>query len=151
MSNFITILVVMAFAYVVLKIVVLPRLALRRAAKAGQAVTQLSGQTDGQAAGATPLSVPGAIPVTLPGIMQAGRFSGQPFQAPASRPVTCFDMRIIDLSTIGKGDGDTLEQRITYTVSEMLLTLCSRGFAPTLGALMLTDDLLMFYATYSAL
>lgn len=143
MADVITIIVVMAFAYVVLKIVVLPRLALKRAAKAGQTVAQLTGQTDGQAAG--------AMPPSFPGIMQAGRFSGQPFQAPASRPVTCFDMRIIDLTTIGKGDGDTLEQRITYTVSEMLLTLCSRGFTPTLGALMLTDDLLMFYATYSAL
>lgn len=140
MSDVITIIVVMAFAYVVLKIVVLPRLALRRAAKAGQALTQQAGQ---QTAGTSAPS--------LTDIMQAGRFSGQPFQASVSRPVTCFDMRIIDLSTIGKGDGDTLEQRITYTVSEMLLTLCSRGFTPALGAMMLTDDLLMFYVTYSAL
>lgn len=150
----ITIAVVMVFAYIVAKKTLLPRLALRRAAKAGLTSAQQAGQViagqavSGQALTGQTQAVMDTTSPSLTGLMQPGRFSGQPFQT--SRPVTCFDMRLIDLSTIGKGDGDTFDQRITYAASEMLLGLCSRGAVPTLGAVMLMDDLLMLYATYTA-
>lgn len=145
MADVISILVVIVFVYIVTKKVFLPRLALKRAAKAGQTVMQQPGQTvPGQTIPATGASL---FPAD---IMQAGRFSGHIPQTPSSRPVTCFDMRLIDLSTVGKSDGDTVEQRVTYAASELLLSLCSRGVVPTLSALMLTDNILMLYATYSA-
>lgn len=145
MADFISILVVIVFVYIVTKKVFLPRLALKRAAKTGHIVTQQPGQTvPGQTVQATGVSLSPAD------LMQAGRFSGHIPQTPSSRSVTCFDMRLIDLSMIGKGDGDTIEQRITYAASELLLSLCSRGAVPALDALMLTDDILMLYATYTA-
>lgn len=150
----ITIAVVMVFAYIVVKKTLLPRLALKRAAKAGLTSAQQAGQVPaGQASAEKVLAglaqtVMGTASPPFTDLMQPGRFSGQSFQT--SRPVTCFDMRLIDLSTIGKGDGDTFDQRITYAASEMLLGLCSRGAVPTLGAVMLMDDLLMLYATYTA-
>lgn len=132
--NVISISVVIVFICILYKKTLLPRIALKRAAKAGQAVQTADSPSPAQ-------------PPSLADLMQAGRFSGQ--SLPGSRPVTCFDMRLVDLSLTGGSDGDTLERRITYAASEMLLNLCSRGASPVLGAVRITDDLLMLYATYA--
>lgn len=133
-ANWISAAVFLIVAYFYIKKKVLPKLALKKAAKAGQ--TEDAGQ-----AAVTPSP-------TLAGLMQAGQFSGQTL-AP-SRPVICFDMRIIVLDEIVKGDGDTFERRITYEANEMLLKYCSRGITPTLQALMLNSNCLMLYVTYAA-
>ncbi len=135
LANWIFTAVFLMFAYFYAKKKILPKLALKRAAKAGQTV-DAAGQT---AADLSP---------TLASLMQTGRFSGQTL-AP-SRPVMCFDMRVIVLDEIGKGDGDTFERRISYEANEMLLKYCSRGIIPTLNALMLNSNCLMLYVTYAA-
>lgn len=132
LANWIVTAVFLIVAYFYIKKKILPKLALKRAAKAGQTVDA------GQAA-VTPSP-------TLAGLMQAGQFSGQ-IPVP-SRPVMCFDMRIIELDEVG--NGDTFERRITYEANEMLLKYCSRGIAPTLQALMLGRNCLMLYVTYAA-
>lgn len=134
-ANAISIIVVMVFIYFLAKRKVLPALALKRAAKAGQAIqTMDAGQTAGN------LSPSPANPV------QTGLFSGQFLQP--RLPVKCFDMRIIDLDEIG--NGDTFERRITYEANEMLLKYCSRGITPTLRVLMINSNCLMLYVTYAA-
>lgn len=132
--NWISTVVFLVLAYFYIKKKILPRLALKRAAKAGQTVD--AGQT---AADLSP---------TLASLMQTGQFSGQTLAQ--SRPVMCFDMRIIVLDEIGNGDGDTFERRISYEANEMLLKCCSRGITPTLRALMLNSNCLMLYVTYAA-
>lgn len=134
LANLISVAIFLVFAYFYIKKKILPKLALKRAAKAGQAAEA------GQAA-VTPSP-------TLASLMQTGQFSGQTL-AP-SLPVTCFDMRIIVLDEIGNGDGDTFERRITYEANEMLLKYCSRGIMPTLRLLMLNSNCLMLYVTYAA-
>lgn len=136
-ANAISILLVMIFIYFVVKRKVLPALALKRAAKAGQAVqTMAAGQT------AENLSPSPASPI------QTGLFSGHSLQS--RLPVTCFDMRIIVLDEIGDGDSDTFERRITYEANEMLLKYCSRGITPTLRILMINSNCMMLYVTYAA-
>ena len=132
--NWISTAVFLVLAYFYIKKKILPKLALKRAAKAGQTVD--AGQT---AADLSP---------TLAGLMQTGQFSVQTLAS--SRPVMCFDMRIIALDEIGNGDGDTFERRISYEANEMLLKYCSRGITPTLRALMLNSNCLMLYVTYAA-
>lgn len=134
LANWISTAVFLIVAYFYIKKKILPRLALKRAAKAGQTVD--AGQT---AADLSP---------TLAGLMQTGQFSGQTLAQ--SRPVMCFDMRIIVLDEIGNGDGDTFERRISYEANEMLLKYCSRGITPTLRVLMLNSNCLMLYVTYAA-
>ena len=133
-ANWISVAVFLMFAYFFAKKRIIPKLVLKRAAKAGQTVD--AGQT---AADLSP---------TLAGLMQTGQFSGQTL-AP-SIPVMCFDMRIVALDEIGNGDGDTFERRITYEANEMLLKYCSRGITPTLRALRLNSNCLMLYVTYAA-
>lgn len=130
--NIIAFAVFAVFAYFYAKKKILPRLALKRAAKAGQALP------DQTAAG-----IPAPAGAVVP-----GQFSGQ-FPQPHP-PVMCFDMRIVDLRTVGDGDGDTFERRITYEANEMLLKFSSRGMTPTLGAMLLSDGILMLYVTYAA-
>lgn len=134
-ANWISVAVFLIVVYFYAKKKILPKLALKKAAKAGQTV-DAAGQT---AADLSP---------TLASLMQTGCFSGQTL-AP-SLPVMCFDMRIIALDEIGNGDGDTFERRITYEANEMLLKYCSRGITPTLHALMLGRNCLMLYVTYAA-
>lgn len=132
--NMISVAIFLVFAYFYTKKKILPKLALKRAAKAGQTV-------DAGQAMVTPSPA-------LASLMQTGQFSGKTL-AP-SLPVMCFDMRIIVLDEIGDGDGDTFERRITYEANEMLLKYCSRGIAPTFRALMLNSNCLMLYVTYAA-
>ena len=134
LANWISAAVFLIVAYFYIKKKVLPRLALKRAAKAEQTADA------GQAA-ITPSP-------TLAGLTQTGQFSGQTLTM--SRHVMCFDMRIIALDEIGNGDGDTFERRITYEANEMLLKYCSCGIVPTLRALMLDSNCLMLYVTYAA-
>ena len=134
LANWISTAVFLIVAYFYIKKKILPKLALKRAAKAGQTV-------DAEQAAVT--SSP-----TLAGLMQMGQFSGQTLAS--SRPVMCFDMRIIVLDEIGNGDGDTFERRISYEANEMLLKYCSRGITPTLRAFMLNSNCLMLYVTYAA-
>lgn len=135
LANWISAVVFLIVAYFYIKKKILPKLALKRAAKAGQTV-DAAGQTAAE------------ISPTLASLMQTGRFSGQTL-AP-SLPVMCFDMRIIALDEIGNGDGDTFERRITYEANEMLLKYCSRGITPAFHALMLDSNSLMLYVTYAA-
>lgn len=136
LANWISAAVFLIVAYFYIKKKMLPKLALKRVAKAGQTV---------DAAGHTAAA---DLSPTLAGLMQTGQFSGQTLTQ--SRPVMCFDMRVIALDEIGRGDGDTFERRITYEANEMLLKYCSRGIAPTLQALMLNNNCLMLYVTYAA-
>lgn len=136
-ANAISFLLVMVFIYFVAKKKVLPALALKRAAKTGQAVQTMAAGQAAENLSSSPAS-----------LMQTGLFSGQSLQS--KFPVMCFDMRLINLHEIGSCDGDTFERRITYEANEMLLKYCSRGITPTLHALMINDDCLMLYVTYAA-
>ena len=134
LANWIVTAVFLIVAYFYIKKKILPRHALKRAAKAGQTVDA------GQAAVAPS--------PTLASLMQTGQFSGQTLAT--SRPVMCFDMRIVVLDLNGDNDKDTFERRIAYEANEMLLKYCSRGITPTLRALMLNSNCLMLYVTYAA-
>ena len=131
-ANWISAAVFLIVAYFYIKKKILPKLALKRAAKTGQTVD--AGQAE-----ASP---------SLASLMQTGQFSGQTLAT--SRPVMCFDMRIVVLDPKGDEDKDNFERRITYEANEMLLKYCSRGITPTLRALMLNSNCLMLYVTYAA-
>lgn len=132
-ANIISIVVVMVFLYILAKKTLLPRLALKRAAKAGQEVDTAK--------------VPA---LSAADFMQAGRFPRQGAHAPL--PVACFDMRLIKLYEFddNENEEDYLERRIKYEANEMLLGLCSRGIAPSLKVLMLSSGCMMLYVTYTA-
>ena len=133
-ANWISAAVFLIVAYFYIKKKILPKLALKRTAKTGQTVD--AGQAE-----ASPSP-------TLASLMQTGQFSGQTLAT--SRPVMCFDMRIVVLDPKGDEDKDNFERRIIYEANEMLLKYCSRGITPTLRALMLNSNCLMLYVTYAA-
>lgn len=132
MADMISILIVMIFAYFVIKKYVIPRIAARRMAKNLPPVeVAVSDSASGMAA------IQAAVQATAGG-----------------HSVTCFDMRFVDchVSFDVKDDeksDNTLTQRITYAASEMLLNASTRGDNVRLSALLMPSGALMLYVTYT--
>lgn len=126
MADMISILVFMIFAYFAGKKLIIPRIIAARAAKKG-----------------------------IPAVAEAPRMEGLPTVQTAiqtgTRPVTCFDMRIVcTIVPDSEDDPDAvLTQRITYATSEMLLNASLRGSDVHLHVCNAFRNALMLYVTYT--
>ncbi|MCI9397143.1 MAG: hypothetical protein HFI55_09535 [Lachnospiraceae bacterium] len=150
MADMLSILIIMIVAYICGKKLIIPRILVMRAAKK---------------AASAPGPAPGtAVPDGTPGMaaVQAAlqAVPSSPSTAIAgTRPITCFDMRLISTSVSdsdkdadGNGDSDTVTafiQRVTYAANEMLLNASLRGDNVRLGFLNCTRNTLMLYITYT--
>lgn len=130
MADMISILVFMIFAYFAGKKLIIPRIVAARAAKKG-----------------------------TPAVAEAPRMEGFPAvqtapQTTGTRPVTCFDMRLVDATLCGydengtQEDIDTFAQRMKYAASELLLNASTRGDNVRLYALNWKCYILL-YVTYT--
>lgn len=125
MADMISILVFMIFAYFAGKKLIIPRIVAARAAKKG-----------------TPAAVEAPRMEGIPAV-QAAIQTG-------TRPVTCFDMRIV-CTVVGDNEDvdDVLTQRITYAASEMLLNASVRGSDVRLHVVNAFCSAVMLYVTYT--
>ena len=127
MADMISVLIIMIFIYFALKKYAIPRIAAKRAAKAG---------------------IP--YPVAAGAPRMEGLQAVQAAIQTSSRPVTCFDMRIVDTVVSDEEDTDTvLTQRITYAASEMLLNASLRGSDVRFYVVDAFRNALMLYVTYT--
>lgn len=146
MADMLSILIIMIVAYICGKKLIIPRILVMRAAKKAASApgTAVPDGTPGMAAVQAALQ---AVP-SSPSTAIAG-----------TRPITCFDMRLISTSVSdsdkdadGNGDSDTVTafiQRVTYAANEMLLNASLRGDNVRLGFLNCTRNTLMLYITYT--
>lgn len=132
MADMLSILIIMIVIYICVKKLVIPRIVALRAAKKGQ--TSLTAPCTATAGGGMPL-----VQAAIQTAVQTG-----------GRPVTCFDMRLVNTAVSDGEDADTvLTQRITYAASEMLLNASLRGSDVRLYIVNAFHNALMLYVTYA--
>lgn len=129
-ADIITAAVFIAFVCLAARKHLLPRLAARRAGKAGNAPEEAS-----------------SLPADLTALRTA--LPAAAFPAGTPRQAVCFDMRILDLSAIGSG-GDSWERHIAYAANEMLLGISVRGAVVQFGMVCPDPGTLILYAAYAA-
>ena len=129
MADMISILVFMIFAYFAGKKLIIPRIVAARAAKKGTPAAAEAPRMEG---------IP-AVQAAVQAAVQTG-----------TRPVTCFDMRIV-CTIVGDNEDvdDVLTQRITYAASEMLLNASVRGSDVRLHVVNAFCNAVMLYVTYT--
>lgn len=128
MADMLSILIIMIVVYICGKKLIIPRIVALRAAKKGQ--TALTAPCTATAGGGMPF---------VQTAVQAG-----------GRPVTCFDMRLVNTAVSDEEDADTvLTRRITYAASEMLLNASLRGSDVRLYIVNAFHNALMLYVTYA--
>lgn len=132
MADMLSILIIMIVIYICGKKLIIPRIVALRAAKKGQ--TSLTAPSTATAGGGMPF-----VQTAIQTAVQAG-----------GRPVTCFDMRLVNTAVSDEEDADTvLTQRITYAASEMLLNASLRGSDVRLYIVNAFHNALMLYVTYA--
>ena len=136
MADMLSILIIMIVIYICVKKLVIPRIVALRAAKKGQ--TSLTAPCTATAGGGMPL-----VQTAIQTAVQTG-----------GRPVTCFDMRLVDATICNydengtKDDLDAFTQRVKYAASELLLSASTRGDNVRLYALNWKCYILL-YVTYT--
>lgn len=129
MADMISILIILIFAYFAGKKLIIPRIVAARAAKKGH-----------------PAAVEAPRMEVLPAVQTAPQTG--------TRPVTCFDMRLVDAVLCNydengtKDDLDAFAQRMKYAASELLLNASTRGENVRLFAINFKCYILL-YVTYT--
>lgn len=132
MADMLSILIVVTAVYFAAKKLIIPRIAAVRAAKAKKPEP------------VEPVMLEGAA-----GSVQAWQAVSQ--ARAVGHPVTCFDMRLLDVSVddLDEHAGDILRQRITCEASEMLLNASTRGDNVRLSFFDWSAGYMMLYVTYT--